>query len=184
MLLSSVWKIDNVKNNQHIALQQAKVALETKQKKPISIKKVDENIGDDENSDELPVNVLGVLYLPTIEGELPIIEGTNEEQLEYGVGYYTASSMPGENNQILLSGHRDTVFKRLGDLRVGDEVMIDVSYGSFVYKIVDTEVVDADDTTVIRSTYPEELLTISTCYPFRYIGNAPQRYIVYAKPVS
>ena len=83
---------------------------------------------------------------------------------------------------MVLSGHRDTVFQDLGDLEIGDELIVHMSYGTFTYIIQETEIVDADDRTVIRPTAPDEVLTVTTCYPFGYIGPAPDRYIIYATP--
>ncbi|QTD43518.1 class D sortase [Sporosarcina sp. Te-1] len=124
---------------------------------------------------------IGILQIPSMNKELPIVEGTNEDALKQGVGHYTGTVYPGEKDQILLSGHRDTVFTGLDKLQNGDSIIVKMAHGTFTYAIVDTEIVEEDDQTVIRSTAPEELLTLSTCYPFRYIGNAPQRYVVYAR---
>lgn len=127
--------------------------------------------------------MIGILQIPIIDKEIPIVEGTDEDVLKRGVGHYSGTVYPGENNQILLSGHRDTVFTGLDKVQNGDKIIVEMQYGSFTYVVIDQDIVDADDRTVIRSTAPEEILTLSTCYPFRYIGNAPQRYIVYAKPM-
>jgi sortase A len=129
-------------------------------------------------------DVIGIVRLPKIESELPIVEGTSEDELEVGVGHYSDTALPGQNDQILLSGHRDTVFRRLGELEIGDKIIVEMPYGTFTYKIYHTKIVPADDTTIIGSTFPKEVLNISTCYPFRYIGNAPDRYIIYAEPVN
>ena len=124
---------------------------------------------------------IGILYIPRLDREIPIIEGTHEDELAKGVGHFSSTALPGQNDQILLSGHRDTVFRQFGELEHGDEIHVKMQAGTFVYTIFDTEIVDADDRTVIRSTAPEEILTLSTCYPFSYIGSAPDRYIIYAK---
>ncbi|WP_394582830.1 class D sortase [Cytobacillus firmus] len=124
---------------------------------------------------------IGILKIPRLEAELPIIEGTDEDELEKGVGHYSTTVFPGQPDQILLSGHRDTVFRRLGELKIGDILQVNMPYGEYKYEITETEIVDADDTTVINSTAPHEILTVSTCYPFSYVGNAPYRYILSAK---
>ncbi|MFD2443732.1 class D sortase [Bacillus sp. CGMCC 1.16607] len=124
--------------------------------------------------------VLGLLRLPTIKEELPIVKGVTEDALEKGVGHYDGTALPNQNDQIVLSGHRDTVFRRLGELKVGDELIVDMTYGSYSYIIDETFIVDADDRTVIRPTAPLEKLTLTTCYPFHFVGNAPQRYIINA----
>lgn len=128
-------------------------------------------------------DVLGVLEIPKIKAELPMIEGTDEEMLDRGVGHYSASALPLDGEQILLSGHRDTVFRNFAKLELGDRFIVKLPYGTFEYEISSTEIVDKDDTSVIRSM-GKEVLVVTTCYPFRYVGDAPQRYVVYADPVS
>jgi sortase A len=133
--------------------------------------------------DSVTVNkgeILGILKLPKLSEELPIVKGITEDALERGVGYYEGTALPNEKDQIVLSGHRDTVFKQLGELQIGDEIEVEMPYGIFTYIIEETFIVEADDRTVIRPTAPLEKLTITTCYPFNFIGNAPQRYIVNA----
>lgn len=125
---------------------------------------------------------IGILYIPKLDRELPIIEGTDEEELAQGVGHYRDSGLPGENRQILLSGHRDTVFREFGELEHGDEFHIQMEHGTFIYEIHDHEIVPADDRTVIDPMREEEYLTVSTCYPFNFIGSAPDRYVLYAYP--
>ncbi|WP_282142118.1 class D sortase [Cytobacillus oceanisediminis] len=127
---------------------------------------------------------IGILKIPRLKAELPIIEGTDEDELEKGVGHYSTTVLPGQPDQILLSGHRDTVFRRLGELEIGDIFEVSMPYGKFTYEITDSKIVDAGDTTVIRSTAPNEILTVSTCYPFSYVGNAPSRYILNAKRIQ
>lgn len=126
--------------------------------------------------------VIGMLHIPKLEEKLPIIEGTDEEMLEKGVGHYSSTAFPGELEQILLSGHRDTVFRRFDELEIGDRFLVEMPYGTFEYEMRKTDIVDANNTTVIRPM-GEEVLTLSTCYPFGYLGAAPNRYIIYAYPV-
>ncbi|GGM35536.1 hypothetical protein GCM10011351_22050 [Paraliobacillus quinghaiensis] len=127
---------------------------------------------------------VGLLQIPSIDAELAIVEGTDPDDLEKGVGHFKTSAYPGQNDQILLSGHRDTVFRRLGDVEIGETFTLQLEYGDFTYEMVDSKIVDADDTTIIKSTAPNEELVISTCYPFSFVGNAPDRYIIYAKPIK
>nr|WP_311202022.1 class D sortase [Aquibacillus koreensis] len=126
---------------------------------------------------------VGLLEIPSIEGELPIIEGTDPDELEKGVGHYSGTAFPMQGDQIVMSGHRDTVFRRLGDVQIGDTITVKLPYGEKAYEMVDSKIVDADDRTIIGPTSDEELV-ITTCYPFSYVGDAPDRYILYAKPVE
>uniref|UniRef100_UPI00301AD7D0 class D sortase n=1 Tax=Oceanobacillus massiliensis TaxID=1465765 RepID=UPI00301AD7D0 len=105
------------------------------------------------------------------------------DELAKGVGHYAGTAYPEQNDQIVLSGHRDTVFRRMGELLIGDILTIKLSYGEFSYKISETKVVDADDRTIIVP-HDKEVLTLTTCYPFSFIGSAPERYIITALPVS
>lgn len=128
-------------------------------------------------------DVLGILEIPKLKKNLPIVEGTDEEMLAKGVGHYSSTVHPGDGEQILLSGHRDTVFRQFGELEIGDRFLVEMPYGKYEYEIRETEIVDANDTSIITPK-GEEVLTLSTCYPFSYIGYAPDRYIIYAYPVS
>lgn len=125
---------------------------------------------------------IGLLFIPKLDREIPIVEGTNEEELAQGVGHYYDTGLPGQNRQILLSGHRDTVFRNFDQLEDGDEFHVKMEYGTYVYQIGDHEIVSADDTTVIDPSREDEYLTVSTCYPFSMIGSAPDRYVLYAYP--
>lgn len=129
-------------------------------------------------------DTVGLLYIPRLDKDLPIVEGTDEDELAKGVGHYAGTAYPLQHDQIVLSGHRDTVFRHMGELELGDSLTIKLPYGEFSYEITNTEIVDADDLTIISPTAPKEVLTLTTCYPFSYIGNAPERYIITALPVD
>ncbi|SFB16741.1 MULTISPECIES: class D sortase [unclassified Bacillus (in: firmicutes)] len=136
---------------------------------------------DDEPFTPFVGETVGLLELPRIKSELAIIEGTDEDDLKKGVGHYKGSYYPGENGQIVLSGHRDTVFRRLGELKIGDPLKVKMPYGNYDYEIIGTKIVEADDTSIITLQKENEELVVTTCYPFSYVGDAPQRYIIYAK---
>jgi sortase A len=122
---------------------------------------------------------IGVLTIPKLNRSLPIFEGTNSEILKQGVGHYTHSVLPGENNNSVLSGHRDTVFRGLGDVGINDELIVTTDDGEYLYKIRKVRIVDQNDRTVLVPK-PKSTLTVTTCYPFGFIGNAPKRYILVA----
>ena len=123
----------------------------------------------------------GELVIPSLKAVLPIIEGTDPDQLERGVGHYRNSVLPGEDDNTVLSGHRDTVFRELGRLKINDALIVKTTAGTFTYRITKTWITDADDRSVIVSHKGKHILTLTTCYPFDWIGSAPQRYIVQAK---
>lgn len=123
--------------------------------------------------------MIGKLTIPKLEANLPIYHGTDEDELEKGVGHFSGSVLPGERDNSVLSGHRDTVFRKLGDVGKGDLLVVSTEAGNFTYKVRRVRIVDADDRTVIVPT-PRATLTVSTCYPFNFIGDAPERYILVA----
>lgn len=129
-------------------------------------------------------DTIGILEIPALEAELPIIEGADENELDRGVGHYRGSGFAGEERQMVLSGHRDTVFRDLGELEEGDSFYVQMPYGEYRYDITDMYIVDADDTSVIDLETDEEHLIVSTCYPFRMVGNAPERYVIKALPAD
>jgi sortase A len=122
---------------------------------------------------------IGTLWIPRIKRRIAIIEGTGAKQLKLGVGHYEGSVLPGVSDNSVLAGHRDSVFRNLADLKVGDLMTVRTAYGTFVYEVQKIRIVKADDRTVIVPT-KEAILTLITCYPFRFIGSAPKRYIVQA----
>jgi len=122
---------------------------------------------------------IGTLAISRINKVIPIYEGTDNSQLKKGAGHYIKSVLPGAMDNSVIAGHRDSVFAKFGSLKIGDSLTVKTSYGSFVYIIDSFRIVNADDRTVIVPT-EEATLTLSTCYPFRFIGNAPKRFIVTA----
>ena len=122
---------------------------------------------------------IGTLTIPVLNKELAVFQGTSVKTLNKGVGHYTNSVMPGEKDNTVLSGHRDTVFTKLGDLSVGDQLIVETKDGKFTYVINGTRIVDKDDKTVIVPM-DRAVLTLTTCYPFHFIGKAPDRYIITA----
>jgi sortase A len=143
------------------------------------------------DEDELPLypirpnkgDLVGNLYIPKLDANLPIFYGTDEDELEKGVGHFTGSVLPGEHDNSVLSGHRDTVFRRLGEVGKNDLLIVTTSAGEFTYKVRQVRIVDEDDRTVIVPK-PLPTLTLSTCYPFDFIGAAPDRYILVANLVN
>ena len=122
---------------------------------------------------------IGTLWIPRIKRSIAIIEGTGAKELKIGVGHYVGSVLPGISDNSVLAGHRDSVFRNLGDLKVGDLLSVRTKYGTYVYEVHKIRIVKANDRTVIVPT-KDAVLTLSACYPFRFIGNAPKRYIVQA----
>lgn len=164
------------------ALEKAKASIIEKS----SVHKSTESITSSQTSIDYHFekgDVIGVLHIPRLERDVAIIEGTDGEELKKGVGHYSSTSLPEQKDQIFLAGHRDTVFRNIGELQHGDILSIVMPTGNYSYEIFKTYIVDESDTSVIRATRPEEILTLSTCYPFTLIGNSSERYIIEAKRI-
>lgn len=123
---------------------------------------------------------VGTITLPTLKLSWPIYEGTDEAALSKGVGHFTKSVLPGLTDNSVLAGHRNTVFNRLGELEIGDQIFIKTAAGTFVYEITKFKVVKRTDKTVIVPT-EDATLTLTTCFPFNHIGVTTDAFIVTAK---
>jgi len=84
---------------------------------------------------------------------------------------------------VVLAAQRDTLFRRLGEIEAGDVIRITTPHVEYAYRVTFTDIVDPDDTWVLRPT-SAETLTLVTCYPFRYMGSAPKRFVVRARRVG
>ncbi|MGM0878351.1 MAG: class D sortase [Bacillota bacterium] len=126
---------------------------------------------------------IGELLIPKLDQAFPIYQGTDDQVLKKGVGHVANSALPGENNHSILSGHRDTVFSGLEELKENEKFIVTTKAGEFLYKIKKIRIVDADDQTVMTPK-PKAMLTLTTCYPFDFIGAAPQRYIITGELIS
>lgn len=125
---------------------------------------------------------IGTMSIPVLNEIFSIYEGTESEELEKGVEHFIQSTLPGENDNSVISGHNDTAFSNLGKVNVGDDILIETSAGKFTYEVIQIRIVEKDDKTVIVPT-KGAMLTLTTCYPFDYVGFPPQRYIVQAEMI-
>lgn len=126
---------------------------------------------------------IGSLTIPALNQAMPIYQGTGDGELKKGVGHFYQSVLPGEHDNCVISGHRETFFRNLGDLNIGNQLIVQTSAGTFTYEMVGARIVDADDRTVIVPT-DYAVLTLTTCYPFNTPGYYPSRYIVSANLVN
>lgn len=119
----------------------------------------------------------GNLIIESAGINYPVIHGDRDKDLLRGIGHFDGSRYPGENGNVVLVGHRETVFKNLGKVKKDDKIIFDTSYGRYIYKVSEIKIVDAGDVNVIAPSKIEKL-TLYTCYPFNTIGFMPKRYIV------
>ncbi len=128
---------------------------------------------------------IGQLSIPELNKTYDTFWGTDDATLHQGVGMYVSewTTTPDEKGHTVLSGHRDTVFSELGELVIGDQLIVEFDGIQYVYEINDTWITDAEDRTVIVKK-DEATLTVTTCYPFQYLGAAPDRYIIQSHLVA
>jgi sortase A len=122
---------------------------------------------------------LAVLRIPRIQLEVPVLEGTSEDALNRGLGHIAETAVPGANGNSGIAGHRDGFFRGLKDVRIGDAIELETLHGKQIYRIERTWIVDPEDVSVLDPT-PDQSITLVTCYPFYFVGSAPQRFIVRA----
>jgi sortase A len=122
---------------------------------------------------------IGTITLPTLGLSWPIYQGTTPTQLAKGVGHFISSVLPGQKDNTVLSGHRTTVFNRLGELKRGQSVFVQTSAGTFTYVIRSFRIVMRTDRTIIVHK-DHGVLTLTTCYPFNNIGTTTRAFIVTA----
>jgi sortase A len=122
---------------------------------------------------------LAVLKVDKIQLEVPVFEGTSERVLNRGAGWVEGTAHVGEPGNIGIAAHRDSFFRGLKDVGVGDTMELETTSGTQTYVIDSIKLVDPKDVSVLRNqSIPE--LTLVTCFPFYFAGSAPQRYIVHA----
>jgi len=128
-------------------------------------------------------SIVGQIEIPNIGLKAVILEGASRKTLAAAVGHVPGTALPGSKGNVALAGHRDTFFRGLQDIRPGDRIQVVTLEGSFEYRVQDCHVVGPRDTSVLQDT-PEPALTLITCYPFHYVGPAPERFIVRATRIG
>jgi sortase A len=127
--------------------------------------------------------LIGRLEAPSVKMSTPVLEGSDDATLSRGAGHIEDTPYPGEAGNVGIAGHRDTVFRPLRNIHVGDALDLTTTDRIFRYKISKTLIVGPDDVYVLDPT-KSPTLTLVTCYPFDYVGHAPRRFIVQAELVK
>jgi|GEM_PF-3202263 len=123
-------------------------------------------------------DVIGTIRIPSASIDVTVYQDDNEQNMTRGAGHYLGSFLPGQDGNILIAGHRTwDVFYKFKDLEIGDVVYFETTYGYYVYQVDRFQIIEGtDDSIAVDGGF--EQLTMYTCYPFDYKGNAPQRYVV------
>jgi sortase A len=123
--------------------------------------------------------LLGRLEAPSVKLSTVVLEGSDDGTLSRGSGHIEDTPFPGQPGNVGIAGHRDTTFRALRNIHIGDALEFKTADRLFRYRISKTTIVGPDDVYVLDPT-PQPALTLVTCYPFEFVGHAPRRFIVRA----
>jgi sortase A len=127
--------------------------------------------------------LIGRLEIPRLRLSAVVIEGDDSKTLRRAVGHIPGTPLPGQTGNAALTGHRDTFFRPLRKIRPNDIVVLTTLQGEYHYRVVSTRVVSSDNIAVLNAS-DGEILTLVTCYPFYFVGSAPNRFIVRAERIA
>jgi sortase A len=127
--------------------------------------------------------LLGRLDAPSVKMSTTILEGTDDATLRRGSGHIEDTPFPGQPGNVGIAGHRDTTFRPLRNIHIGDPLEFTTADRLYRYRISKTLIVGPDDVYVLDPT-DQPTLTLVTCYPFEFVGHAPRRFIVQAQLVG
>jgi sortase A len=127
--------------------------------------------------------LIGELDIPRLRLSAAVRIGDDEQALAGAVGYLPDTALPWEEGNSAFAAHRDRLFRPLADIRIGDDILLSTRHGDFQYRVSRTLIVSPGDVWVLGST-PGVDLTLITCYPFVFVGHAPQRFVVRAQKIG
>jgi LPXTG-site transpeptidase (sortase) family protein len=127
--------------------------------------------------------MLGRLEAPSVKLSTTVLEGSDDATLSRGSGHIEDTPFPGQPGNVGIAGHRDTTFRALRHIHIGDALEFKTAERLYRYRISKTMIVGPDDVYVLDPT-AAPALTLVTCYPFEFVGHAPRRFIVRAELVG
>ncbi|MGA2738926.1 MAG: class D sortase [Bryobacteraceae bacterium] len=127
--------------------------------------------------------LIGRLEIPRLNMRAVVREGAGQDTLSVALGHIPGTAFPGESGNAGIAGHRDTLFRGLRKIEKDDVIQFQTPNGSYNYRVESTNIVKPDNVAVLRAGRNPEL-TLVTCYPFYYVGSAPDRFIVKASLVE
>jgi sortase A len=145
-----------------------------------------DSVSASESKERHPVvegGAIGEIEIPRLALKAIFVQGDSPKILRRGVGHITETALPGEEGNVVLTGHRDSFFRPLRNIRQGDAITLKTLDGDFQYEVESTVVVPPDDIQVLQPS-SERTLTLITCFPFYYVGPAPNRFIVLARQIG
>jgi sortase A len=126
--------------------------------------------------------IVGRLLIPALNLNVMVLEGTDPWTLNRAAGHIESTALPGRAGNVGISAHRDGFFRNLGRIGRGDEISIRTAEKTYTYAVESTHIVSPGDVEVLAAS-DQPILTLVTCFPFYFVGDAPQRFIVKAQLV-
>jgi sortase A len=130
-----------------------------------------------------PHALIGRIEIVRLGLSAVVVEGTDGKSLRRAVGHIAGTAMPGESGNVGVAGHRDSFFRSLRNVRTDDIIVLTTLRGDYRYRVVSMRIVGPTDVSVLNPD-GSDILTLVTCYPFFFVGNAPERFIVRAQRVA
>jgi sortase A len=130
-----------------------------------------------------PDGLIGRIEIPRIGVTVVVVEGTDKPTLRRAAGHIVGTGLPGRPGNVGIAAHRDTFFRPLRNIQLDDIITLVTLRGEYRYRVVSTKVVSPYDVAVLNPD-GTEILTLVTCYPFYFVGAAPERFIVRAQRVT
>jgi len=127
-------------------------------------------------------DIIGRIVIPRLGMSVMIAEGVDRLTLRRAAGHIPGTALPGAPGNVAISGHRDTFFRPLRNIRSHDIITLTTPLGEYRYRVVSTRITGPSDIAVLRPG-EKQTLTLITCYPFYFVGSAPRRYVVRAERV-
>jgi sortase A len=125
-------------------------------------------------------SLVGKIDIPRLSISAIVKEGVDQRTLDIAAGHIPQTALPGQMGNVGVAAHRDTLFRNLKDVRRDDRITLTTLDGEFIYRVASFRVVEPTDVSVLEPSPGERTLTLVTCYPFYFVGNAPRRFIVRA----
>ena len=136
-------------------------------------------VRDYQVAQQTKMQAVAVLTVPSLKLQVPVFGSDDELSLNRGAGLVAGMGTPDGGGNVGIAGHRDGFFRVLKDIKVGDLIEVRTRLKLHRYRVSSIDIVDAADKRLLTDTELPSV-TLVTCYPFYYLGNAPQRYIVAA----
>ena len=127
--------------------------------------------------------LIGRIQIKRLGISVVLLEGTSNKTLRRAVGHIAGTALPGQSGNVGIAGHRDTFFRPLRKVQADDLITLITPGGEYRYRVVSTKIVSPESVEILNSD-GHEILTLVTCYPFYFLGSAPERFVVRAERIA